>query len=97
MGDTREGAAIGGILGATAGAIIGHQEGNQGEGALIGAGVGALAGALVGDAIDERKDAQPPQTVASPAFPAQTGRHALRLTRAASGEAYEEMATAPEP
>ena len=42
-------AAAGGLLGAGAGAIIGHQSGHAGEGALIGAAVGALAGVVAKD------------------------------------------------
>ncbi|MDD5236599.1 MAG: glycine zipper domain-containing protein, partial [Candidatus Omnitrophica bacterium] len=43
-----EGAAIGGLLGATAGGIIGHQSGHGLEGAGIGAAAGVLTGAIVG-------------------------------------------------
>lgn len=52
---TQDGALMGSLLGAGAGAIIGNQSGKQGEGALIGAGAGALAGALVGDQVDEHR------------------------------------------
>lgn len=55
---TQEGAITGGVLGAGAGAIIGHQSGKAGEGALIGAGAGALGGALIGDQVDEKKKKQ---------------------------------------
>ncbi len=53
---TQKGAGIGGMIGAGAGAIIGHQKGKTTEGALIGGAVGAAAGALIGDAVDENKD-----------------------------------------
>jgi len=45
---TEEGAATGGLVGAGAGAVIGHQSGHTLEGGLIGAGVGAVTGAVVG-------------------------------------------------
>jgi len=48
-----EGAGIGGLLGATAGGIIGHQSGRGLEGAGIGAAVGALGGGLVGAQIEK--------------------------------------------
>ncbi|MFC1675109.1 YMGG-like glycine zipper-containing protein, partial [Candidatus Omnitrophota bacterium] len=48
-----EGTVIGGILGAAAGGIIGHQSGHGGEGAAIGAATGALGGALVGSQIEK--------------------------------------------
>jgi uncharacterized protein YcfJ len=54
MGEkTKGGALIGGIVGAGAGGIIGHQSGHGGEGAVIGAAVGALSGGLIGDQMDK--------------------------------------------
>jgi len=44
-----ESAMAGSALGATTGAIIGHQSGETGPGAVIGAGVGALLGLLAHD------------------------------------------------
>lgn len=53
-----EGAGIGGVLGAAAGGIIGHQSGRGVEGALIGGAVGAAGGAVVGAQIEKpKKDA----------------------------------------
>ncbi|HMP16531.1 MAG TPA: glycine zipper domain-containing protein, partial [Gemmatales bacterium] len=49
------GAAVGGLLGAGTGAIIGQAAGNSGAGALLGAGVGALTGAAIGNAEDRRE------------------------------------------
>jgi len=49
------GAAVGGLLGAGTGAIIGQAAGNSGAGALLGAGVGALTGAAVGNAEDRKE------------------------------------------
>lgn len=49
------GAAVGGLMGAGAGAIVGKAAGNTGAGALLGAGVGALAGAAVGNAEDKKE------------------------------------------
>jgi len=53
MSNTEAGAAGGGLVGAGAGALIGHATGHTGAGALIGAGVGALTGGLVGHSEDE--------------------------------------------
>ncbi|MFC1646452.1 YMGG-like glycine zipper-containing protein [Candidatus Omnitrophota bacterium] len=54
MGEkTKGGALIGGIVGAGAGGIIGHQSGHGGEGAAIGAAVGAISGGLIGNQIDK--------------------------------------------
>ena len=49
-----EGAGIGGLLGAGAGAIIGHQSGHGVEGALIGGAIGATSGAVVGSQIEKQ-------------------------------------------
>ena len=48
-----EGAGIGGVLGATAGGIIGHQSGDTVGGALIGGALGATGGAVAGSQIDK--------------------------------------------
>ncbi|MFC1708643.1 glycine zipper domain-containing protein, partial [Candidatus Omnitrophota bacterium] len=54
MGEkTKSGALIGGIVGAGAGGIIGHQSGHGGEGAAIGAAVGAISGGLIGNQMDK--------------------------------------------
>lgn len=52
---TKEGAVVGGLMGAAAGGIIGHQKGRGLEGAGIGAAVGAISGALIGSAMDDRE------------------------------------------
>ncbi len=52
----QKGAAIGGAVGAGAGAIIGHQSDHKGEGALIGAAVGAVAGGLIGKQLDKQQE-----------------------------------------
>ena len=49
-------AVIGGLLGATAGGIIGHQSGRGLEGGAIGAGIGALAGNAFGNGVDQRQN-----------------------------------------
>ncbi len=54
---TKEGAVIGGLLGAATGAVIGNQSGRPLEGAAIGGAVGAGTGAVVGSTMDE-KDTQ---------------------------------------
>jgi len=50
--NTQRGAVTGGLLGAGAGAIIGHQSGRTAEGALIGAAAGGTTGALIGNTRD---------------------------------------------
>ncbi|QDU41978.1 YMGG-like glycine zipper-containing protein [Symmachiella dynata] len=59
MNHTENGALVGTGIGATTGAIIGHQSGHGEGGALIGAAAGALGGALVGNAqqMSEERDA----------------------------------------
>ena len=52
--NTQKGAGIGTLIGAGAGAIIGHQSGHAAEGALIGGVAGAAGGALIGDATDAK-------------------------------------------
>ena len=60
-----EGAAIGGILGAAAGGIIGHQTHDDGAGVLIGGAIGAGTGAVVGAQMPKEHPvyAQPGQPV----------------------------------
>lgn len=56
-----ESAALGGLIGAAAGTIIGHQSGEELEGAAIGAAVGAAAGAIAKDQQvrrEERREAE---------------------------------------
>lgn len=50
--NTQRGAVTGGLLGAAAGGIIGHQSGRALEGAAIGGAAGAGAGALYGNQQD---------------------------------------------
>ena len=52
--NTQRGAVTGGLLGAAAGGIIGHQSGRGLEGAAIGGATGAGAGALYGNAQDQQ-------------------------------------------
>ncbi len=62
-----EGAGMGGLLGAAAGGIIGHQSGNGVTGALIGGAAGAAGGAMVGSQINKPTNAQyAPQQPVSP-------------------------------
>ena len=49
----QSGTVAGGLLGATAGGIIGHQSGRGLEGAAIGGVLGAIGGAIVGSSMDE--------------------------------------------
>ena len=52
--EAQSGTVLGGILGATAGGIIGHQSGRGLEGAALGAGIGAYGGNMYGNAQDQR-------------------------------------------
>ena len=54
----KRGAVLGGIIGAGAGAIIGHQSDRPLEGAAIGGAVGAGAGGLLGGARDDERRVQ---------------------------------------
>lgn len=99
---SHDGAVLGGILGGTAGAIIGNQSGDAGEGALIGAGLGAISGAIIGESqarnsytAHEYRRVEPVRRVvvyedvsARPARRA--GHYEVRLVRTATGETYEE-------
>lgn len=53
--NTQRGAVVGGLLGAAAGGVIGHQSGRGLEGAAIGGAAGAGAGALYGNAQDQEQ------------------------------------------
>jgi uncharacterized protein YcfJ len=53
--NTQRGAVTGGLIGAAAGGIIGHQSGRGLEGAAIGGALGAGAGALHGNATDQEQ------------------------------------------
>lgn len=60
MDKTEKGAAIGGLVGATAGGIVGHQQDKGWQGALIGGAAGALAGGAIGHQMDKRQQAVNP-------------------------------------
>jgi hypothetical protein len=62
-----EGAVTGGVLGAVAGGVIGHQSHDTGAGMLIGGAVGAIAGAAVGSQI--QKPEPPAQVVVAQSAP----------------------------
>lgn len=53
--NTKRGAMTGGLIGAGAGAIIGHQSGRTLEGAALGGAAGAGAGALYGNSQDKNQ------------------------------------------
>ena len=53
--NTQRGAVTGGLLGAAAGGIIGHQSGRALEGAAIGAAAGGTAGAVYGNSRDQEQ------------------------------------------
>jgi uncharacterized protein YcfJ len=94
----QDGMLLGGALGAGAGAIVGHQSGQQGEGALIGAGVGALAGALVGDQVGRgrtRTVAVASRPVAQAPARSGAGHYEIRVVKGVSGERYEERVWVP--
>ncbi len=48
-----EGASIGGVMGALAGGIIGHQSDNAVGGALVGGLLGAAGGAIIGSTVEK--------------------------------------------
>jgi len=56
--NAQTGSVVGGLLGATAGGIIGHQSGRGLEGGALGAGVGAIAGNAFGNGVDQRQNHQ---------------------------------------
>ena len=62
-----EGAVTGGVLGAVAGGIIGHQSHDTGAGVLIGGALGAVAGAAVGSQMQKPEPAPSTVVVAQPA------------------------------
>ena len=89
------------MLGAGAGAIIGHQSGDAGEGALIGAGLGALTGAIIGESNHNSRYTRREVVYAPPPPPVRTvvvhrepvrraGHYEVRLVRGPYGETYEE-------
>jgi uncharacterized protein YcfJ len=97
----QDGAVLGGLLGAGAGAIIGNQSGDAGEGLLIGAGLGAIAGGLIGDSTERNRyttkreviytESRPTRTVITTREPIRrAGHYEIRLVRSPSGETYEE-------
>ena len=53
--NTKKAAAIGALIGATAGAIVGHQSGDEAEGAALGAIIGGGTGALIGHSKDKKE------------------------------------------
>jgi uncharacterized protein YcfJ len=61
-----EGAGIGGVLGAAAGGIIGHQTHSTAAGMLIGGAVGAAGGAAVGAQIPKQQQTTTTTTYAGP-------------------------------
>lgn len=64
----QQGAGWGSALGAGAGALIGHANGDSGKGALIGAGSGALLGALAGDYHNTYVSPRAPRYVERPVY-----------------------------
>ncbi len=51
--NTQRGAVTGGLIGAAAGGVIGHQSGRALEGAAIGAAAGGVAGGAYGNSRDQ--------------------------------------------
>jgi YMGG-like Gly-zipper len=62
-----EGAALGGILGAVAGGVIGYQSHDAADGMLIGGAVGAASGAVIGSQIQKPEPYPQQVVVAQPA------------------------------
>ena len=52
---SKKGAAIGGVIGAATGAVIGNQGDKTGTGAVVGGAIGAAAGAIIGDYMARQK------------------------------------------
>jgi uncharacterized protein YcfJ len=61
LNTTQKNALGGGILGAGAGALIGHQSGHTGGGAAIGGALGALAGGALGYQMQGHEETQAAQ------------------------------------
>jgi uncharacterized protein YcfJ len=61
LSNTTKGAAVGGVLGAGSGALIGNAVGSPGTGALIGGGLGALGGGVIGHGMDSNQAQQDQQ------------------------------------
>jgi uncharacterized protein YcfJ len=76
---TGQGALFGGMLGAVAGGIIGHDSGKTTEGVLIGGTVGALGGAAVGSQM-KSKPAPAPVASQPAAASAQAAGTAVKVT-----------------
>lgn len=77
-----ESAALGGLIGAAAGTIIGHQSDSELEGAAIGAAVGAAAGAIAKDQQvrrEERREADYEARRSTPPPPPQPPQDAETL------------------
>ena len=81
-----EGAGMGGLLGAAAGGIIGHQSGHGWQGALIGGAAGAAGGAMIGSQINKPQtevvttEPAPGQPVTTTTTTSQTTARPLPLT-----------------
>ena len=93
----QDGAAVGGVLGAAAGAIIGNQSGREGEGALVGAGIGAATGALIGDHVGRKREQrnQSLHSVSQNSGNA-SGHYETHIRTSSSGEQYEERVWVPD-
>lgn len=94
----QQGALVGTVLGAGAGALAGASMGRPGEGALIGVGAGALAGALIADDIAHGGpplEARPPRPATAPPPPPQIGYYKWVVRRGPNGEQYEQRIWVP--
>ena len=80
------GAAVGGLMGAGTGAIIGKAAGNTGAGALLGAGVGALAGAAVGNAEDRKEHREAVIAASATATGPMTTADVIKMTQSQVGD-----------
>ena len=81
------GAAVGGLMGAGTGAIIGKAAGNTGAGALLGAGVGALTGAAIGNSEDRREHREAVAAAhAAPASGPMSTNDVIKLTQSGVSE-----------
>lgn len=80
------GAAVGGLLGAGTGAIIGKAAGNTGAGALLGAGVGALTGAAVGNSEDRKEHREAVMAASATSVGPMCLNDVIKLTQSNVGE-----------
>jgi len=81
---SKDGAVLGGFLGAGVGAVMGHQTGHGGEGALIGGVIGAASGAIIGEERAQEQARRRPVVVVPPPVVVQRTAPPIRVQRVKS-------------